>query len=163
MDVVQLIIDRLKTTIPTVVDAGGIKKFYYGDPDLIPAHDLPAIIVEQTSDLTENGSVAEHDVIDTVIVKVLVNKKDDWTGTANENTESTHKKLRAFVGIPDATKRYPKNSVKGALIGTLAGDMRIMRDSSVEYGIQPRPEDVLTAEAHVTVRVEHSVRIDNAL
>lgn len=157
-DSVTLIIERLKASLPE----GKFKTFYAGDPDLIPEFNLPCIVVELMDSRTEGGSTAERDVTDTVLVKVIYNKKDDWTGTIDP-LNSTHRNLLDAVNKTDDNNTYLPDTLYGALLEPLNGDMRINRDSVLELGTLPRPENIVTAEAHLTLNVLHTVRVEQSI
>lgn len=139
------------------------KEFYDGDPDLIPTFNLPCLIVEQTADTTEKYSVASDAVTETLVVKVIRNKADDWKPNVDP-LNLTHLKIRRAIGGRDATTgRYLPNTVKGALSVGVWGPRRIGRGMTVEIGVQPRPaengEELVTAEGHVTIQIEYSVNV----
>ena len=154
-DSVQLVLRLLKDAL----DGSGIKQFYDGDPDLIPEFNLPCIVVEQLTDETVGGTFREDDVRDTVLVKVIFNKKDDWTNDVDP-TNTTHTKIRKLIGGRDLQSGdYLPGTVKGALRPELYGQRRIGSEMSVELGVLPRPEELITAEGHVTVKVDYSVDV----
>lgn len=151
-DSVQLTIDLLRTTF-----GSDFKEYYDGDPDRIPAFNLPALVVDQPTGTSSKASVAEHDVLDTIRVKVVFNKKDDWADNVDPLNLTHYKIRKAIAGRDETTGRYLGKSILGALVSGLDGDRRLGKGISMEYGRVKRPGDVVTAEGHVTFQVLHSV------
>lgn len=152
-DSVQLVIRLLREAM------GEEYSYFDGDPDLIAKHDLPAVLVEQVSDNTTGGTFAEDDVTDTLVVKVVFDKSDDWTNQ-DDKLKMTHIKLReAIAARVDDGNSYRPNTVKGALRPEVYGVRRIGGNLSVDFGILQRPNELITAEAHVTVLVMYSVDV----
>lgn len=148
-DSVELVLTLLRTSM-------GEKYTYFdGDPDLIAKHDLPAIVVEQTGEVTVGGTFGEDDTTDTVLVKVILDKSDDWTPQA-EKLNLTHRKVRKIINERGVDGKYLPGTVKGALRRELDGGRRINHELAVDYGFLRRPEDVFTSEGHVTVKIEYS-------
>lgn len=153
-DSVQLVLGLLKAAF----EDGQFKEFYDGDPDMIPLFNLPAIIVTQTADTTTSDTTNEDDIVDQVVVKVIYNKADDFTGDDVNPLDMTERKIRQAMAARDAvTGHYLPNTVKGALQANVYGDSRINKGMTIAYGTMPRPNDLYTAEGHLTINVEYSV------
>lgn len=163
-DNVQRILHLMKATFE-----GKFKTYYDGDPDVIPIFNLPCIIVTQTSDETIADSWQQDEVVDTLTVKIVLNKKDDYDNDKVNPLNMTERKIRDFVSERDQTTgHYLPHTVKGA-IRTMAVDgiTAIAGSMNVEYGINPRSigkaVDVeyadLTAEGHVTFTISYPVDI----
>lgn len=60
------------------------KAYYNGDPDVIPDFNLPCVSVMKDSDQTGNGPTGLQRVTEELVVKVILNKADDWTATTDE-------------------------------------------------------------------------------
>ncbi|MFF6951825.1 hypothetical protein ACFZAD_24600 [Streptomyces iakyrus] len=138
--------------------------YYNGDPERIPAANLPAIVIAQNNASVEPAAFHQDDVTDEVVIKLILNKQDDYTGEVDP-LNLTEKKLRDFVGARNAqTGQYLDKTVLGALrkYGT-QGITAIAEQVSVEYGILPRSfdtdglPDLITAEAHVTFAIQYPV------
>lgn len=157
-DSVELVLDALRTRMDQT-----FKAYYDGDPDLIPDFNLPACVVTKTSDTQETATARQDEVTETIVIKAILNKKDDWTG-AKELTNSTEKRLRQIMEERDETGRYRDTSVRGGLRYGLDGSRRMTGSISMEIGVQLRPTttgaDLLTAEAHLTIQLKHSVYVD---
>ena len=154
-DSVELILELLRENMGST-----FKTYYDGDPDLIPDFNLPACVVTKASDTEVGGTFAEDDVTEALVIKAILNKKDDWDNKA-EPTNLTEKKLRQIMEARDATTgRFLKNSIKGAVRKGLDGDRRIGQSMSLEIGVNVRPNDVVTAEAHLTIQLEYSLDVD---
>ncbi|MGB3684957.1 MAG: hypothetical protein WA991_03930 [Ornithinimicrobium sp.] len=137
-----------------------IKAFYSGDPDVIPAFNLPAIVVSKLSDESIADSMADDQVTERIIVKLILDKRDDWTAQTDE-VDLTEAKIRRLIEARDETTgRYLDNTVKKVLRETLEQEnLLIAGPTTFEIGTLPRPNDVVTMEGHITVPVQHSVPI----
>jgi len=139
------------------------KKYYDGDPEVLPSFNLPCLIVTQTKDDTTEAEQSEDDVTDSIRIKVVYDKRDDFTGSRDEAIDLTEKKLRDVVRALDENGQYAKGTIKRMLRDALLDGVTAVAPSmSVEFGINERPtfseEDVpLTAEAWVTFAVQYSV------
>ncbi|KSZ59663.1 MULTISPECIES: hypothetical protein [Rhodococcus] len=162
----QRILDLMKQTFGTHEGGGPFKEFYDGDPDEIPAFNLPCIVVDQTNDDTDKGAWGQDDVTDTIMIKVIFNKADDWTANIDPN-DLTSRKIRRIIAARDPkTGRYLPNTVKGALraMGT-KGLTAVGGNLSVEYGMVPRvngDKGLLTQEGWVRFTIEYPVDVEEA-
>lgn len=139
-------------------------QYFDGEPGVVFEPELPAIIVTEVGDLTEPGTFGQDDVTEQIMVKVLLNKKDDFK-TNRDPENLTETKLRKLVGVRHpVTGHYEEQSVKGALraFGT-EGIVAIGRSVEVFYDIQPRQDGVLTAEAHVVFSLQYAVDVEEAV
>lgn len=161
VDSVQLVLDAMRETF-----GAEFKTYYDGDPEAIPVFNLPALIVTQTGDETAEGAFRQDDVIDRLTIKLVLNKRDDFT-TKLDPLNTTERRLRDYVGKKSAaTGRYEEQTVKYALRhAALEGVTAIAGSITVEYGLMPRTgltdkntlTELLTAEAHVNFAVQYSV------
>ncbi|MGW6120439.1 hypothetical protein ACWFRF_15460 [Nocardia sp. NPDC055165] len=142
-----------------------IKSFYDGDPEAIPEFNLPAIVVDQPNDNTDQGAIGQDDVIDEIVVKVIFNKKDDYDNNKVKEEGTTSRKIRDLVGKRNpATGSYGENTVKGAIRRyRTQGIVAVAPSFSVNYGILPRANGIVTAEGHVTFTIEYSIDVNEAL
>lgn len=139
------------------------KTYYDGDPEAIPLFNLPALIVDQTGDDTQEGAMGEDDIVDHITVKVVMNKRDDFKNDRAEEVNTTARKIRDLVGKRDPeTGDYDKHTIKSVIRSvTFEGVEAVANSMKVEYGIQPRPGGGegfadLTAEGHVSFSVQYS-------
>lgn len=141
--------------------------YYDGDPEAIPLFNLPAIIVTQTGDETSEDQQGEDKVLDAITIKVVLDKRDDFTGDKVDPLNLSERKIRDFIAKRDPeTGQYDPRSVKGAIRKELLDDFTAVAPTmNVEYGLNPRgagyAKDVeyanLTAEGHVSFTVEYPV------
>jgi hypothetical protein len=157
-----------KDTVPRIIEilrdefqGGPFVTFYDGDPELIPVFNLPAVIVTQTGDENTLETNATDEVTEQVVIKVVYNKKDDWADDVDP-LNMTEKKIREVIGrIDPDTGRYGEQTVKRALREHLSEQNMILDGPmTVVLGINPRANDVMTAEGHVTVTVKYSVNVE---
>lgn len=144
--------------------------YYDGDPDVIPRFNMPCVIVTQTKDDTTEGEMGEDDVADEIRIKLVLDKKDDYTGSIEVNesgfiTNTTDKRLRTFVSRRNDKNEYETGTVKYALrTAMLDGVVAIAPTMNIQYGINERqtlgePDKFveLTAEAWITFSIQSSV------
>jgi len=151
------IIDLLKTNL----GSAGFKQFYFGDPIAIPQSLLPAIVVEFRSSNIEVATTAQDDIFDTVVIKLIFNKKDEFNKSANE--VAGHRRLRELVQGVDASNGEVSQS---SVVGILRKNFTLSSNSDnqeivIDYGIMPRPEQVITEEAHIQVAIRQLTTVTN--
>lgn len=158
-DNVQRIVKLMKETF-----AGGpFKEIYDGDPEQIPVFNLPCLVVDITGDTTERGAMSQDDVTEQIVIKVIFNKKDDWSNKVDPNNLTT-RKIREIVAARDPeTGLYGDQTIKGAIRRlSTKGLTAVGEDVTVEYGIVPRVDKqnpIITAEGHVTVPITYTVDV----
>lgn len=152
-DNVQRLLGVMKDTFGTT-----FKCYYDDDPEQIPDFNLPCLVVSQLGDTTDQAAFEQDDVEEELVVKVIMNKKDDF-GMDVDPTNMTQRKIRELIGKRDpATGDYDARTVKGALrkFG-LSGILAVAPQMTTVYGITPRYNDMLTAEGHVVFKITYSV------
>lgn len=160
---VERVIEMMIETFgPAAID-GTFRTYYNGDPEVIPAFNLPCAIVSQTKDDTAEGAMGEDDVTDEIRIKLVFDKRDDYTGKINP-LNLTEKRLRDLVGLVDESNEYKPGTVKRMLRDALLdGVEAVAPRMQVEYGVNPREtlgnsDNVeWTAEAWVTFSLQYAV------
>ncbi|GAA1073978.1 hypothetical protein [Tsukamurella spumae] len=142
---------------------GEFKEFYDGDPDQIPAFNLPCIVVDQTNEDTEAAAFGQDDTTDRLVIKVIYNKADDYASGINPNN-LTSRKIRRVIGERDPDSgQYLPNTIKHALRHTgTEGITAIGSDLAIEYGQVPRlngDKGIWTQEGHVRFSVQYSTDV----
>lgn len=157
-DTVQRVLRLMRETF-----GKAFQEYYDGDPEAIPLFNLPAIIVTQTGDETSEDQQGEDKVLDAITIKVVFNKRDDFTGDKIDPLNLTERKIREIIARRDPeTGAYDPQSVKGAIRKKLLDDFTAVAPTmNVEYGVNPRVAGEgladLTAEGHVSFTVEYPV------
>jgi len=139
---------------------GDIFKFYYdGDPLFIPQQNLPCIIIETDSETPSSDATGIDKLTTEVTVKLVVNKKDDYG--KSPDTVMWRKRLQKMVSDRDRTTRqYKDKTVFGLLRVNLTLDDRFTSSVPVvKYGVVPRPQDLITEEAHIELSVQETVPV----
>jgi hypothetical protein len=155
--------DRVTRVIDLLRDRFGdyFKKYFDDDPGDIASFDLPCVIVSENQDVTSQGSMAQDDIEEQILIKVVFDKKDDYRNDREVSDSPTQRKLRAIVGRRDeGTGLYMDQTIKGAIreFGQL-DQSEIANDMTTEYGTQPRDSGLMTIEAHVTFGIQYSVYV----
>ena len=162
-DAVDLVLARIEETYGEAGPEGKFRTYYNGEPEVIPMFNLPCVIVTQLRDDTEEAEMGEDDVTDQIRIKLVMNKKEDYSGTIDP-LNLTEKRLRDLVGRRNAQNQYKDGTIKRMLRDALLeGVTAVAPTMAVEYGVNPR--DTLgdsdnvawTAEAWVTFSIQYSV------
>lgn len=135
------------------------KAFYNGDPDVIPDFNLPCVSVVKNNDQIGNGPTGMQRVTEVLVVKVIMNKADDWTATTDE-VDLTEKKIRDMVEAVDPeTGNYLPTTLKNALLTRFTvSRLALNQDMTFELDVPPRGEEMVTQEGHLTLSVTYLVQ-----
>lgn len=160
-EITQKILTLMKETF-----GSEFNEYYDGDPDQIPVFNLPCVVVDQLTDDTERGSWGQDDITETIIIKVIYNKADDYSDNVDPLNLTT-RKIRRAVGARDPeTGDYAPNTIKFAIRQfATEGITAVATTMTVQYGLVPRLEGdigILTQEAHVQFPVRYSVDVEQA-
>jgi hypothetical protein len=156
VDSVAQVLALMKETFGDPGPTGVFAEYYDGDPEAIPLFNLPALIVDQTGDTTVGAAFEQDDVSDTIVVKIVLNKRDDFDNDKVKALNTTSRKIRDLIArIDPDTGTYAAGTVKHTLRNALFDNATmISNELRVEYGIMPRAGGDgyadLTAEGHVT-------------
>jgi hypothetical protein len=141
------------------------RSIFFGDPFAIPVSQLPCIIVDTDQTIDKLGPTGYDRVLTTIVVKVVLNKRDDFAGDVADSV--TKRKLVDYIAARDATtKQYLPATVMGILRTSLTLDNKLINmESETKYGIVERivqaGMESLTAEGQVTVTTEELIQVDN--
>lgn len=147
---------------------GNYKAYFFGDPFAIPQSQLPCIIVDLDDERSELGPTGFDRLHQTIIVKVVHNKRDDFGG--DTETSLTKRKLMLAMSARDATtKQYVPESVMGIVrkFYTLSNEIELQDPGEIKYGIVNRnfaaeaDQNSLTAEAQLTLTTSQLIQVDN--
>jgi hypothetical protein len=153
----QKIIDLLKATLTYYP----FKEYFDGEPVLIPESLLPCIVVHKVNGTEGFGPTGFDKSTSEIVIKVVFNKKDDLSSSGRQYT--THKKLKEIIEARDGTtKLFVEKSIMGILRKNVTlVDTVIDQEIDLNYDVVPRPDDVITEEGHVTIRVTQLIQINN--
>lgn len=138
--------------------SGKFNAFYDGDPDQIPTFNLPAVSVVKYSDQNDNGPTGYRRVSETIQIKIIYNKADDWDAQ-DDQTDLTEKKIRDFVEARDPnTGAYKPGTLKDTLMHRFTAEGLTLDDTMLfELGSVTRPADLMTEEGHITLTLSYLV------
>lgn len=129
--------------------------YYDGDPDEIPKSNLPCVICVKNSDRMENGPTGMQRVTEELVVKVVLNKEDDWQSDVDP-TKLTEKRIRDIVEARAPAGGYDPSTVKYALMNRFRmSGVALDQSMTFELGALPRTEDLITEEGHLTISVTY--------
>src|SRR4051794_12813822 len=142
-EIVTVVRDGLRAAL----GSDPIKSYYEGDPDVIPEFNLPAIVVMKRSDISTTESSFKDDVVETIQVKVIFDKRPDWTATTDE-VDLTERKIRQLVEARDpGTGRYVANTVKRVVREILEqNNLLIVGETTFQLDGLLRPNEIVTME-----------------
>jgi hypothetical protein len=131
------IIDTLIELLKTEEYSTFFRHFYYGDPGDIPVSNYPCVCVELQKTQITHGPTGMDKIVQTVEIKLMYNKKDDFGKDPNEI--HGQRKLEEYAqGVDPDTDQYDEKTVAGLLrknftLGNLVTD----QDMIIEYGVSP--------------------------
>lgn len=138
------------------------KAYFEGDPYDIPVPLLPCIVVAKQSGTTNPGPTGTNDITENIVVKVVMNKKDDF-GAAQSypNVDLTERKLRlALEGRDYATAAYLPGSICGILTTNITlGQQVLQMKLATAYMLNQRTQALLTSEGHVQIYLRERVEV----
>lgn len=136
------------------------RPFYFGDPLHVPESLLPTVSVDIETGESPLGPTGHDEQTQRLMIKVLVNKKHDLKKAPKE-VVATRKLIEYVEEIDENTGQYKTNTILGILRKNLTLESTsIGNDISWEYGVVER-EDVLTAEAWITISVSKNIEVSN--
>lgn len=133
--------------------------YFYGDPVAIPVSQLPALIIEHTDTGTDPAPTGMERLHHTILVKLALNKKDDFNKKPDEVV--CQRLLEQYTeGIDADTSQYAEQTIVGVLRRNFTLQQTVNdQELTIRYLLQPRPQNLLTAEAEVTVTVQEDVML----
>lgn len=147
--VVDTLIELFKENLGTSL----FKQYFFGDPVAVPQSMLPAIAIDLNRTSYELGPSYHDEVTHEVTIQLLFNKKDDF-GKPEGEVGVMRDLQNAVQARDETTGEFLPTSILGILRKNLTmGNLMIESVPSVEFGIVPRPSEVVTAEAHITVTI----------
>lgn len=109
------ILEAAKTSAGSTAPIKKINGFYYGDPILIPASNLPAIVVMPVSDsVTARGTAYDQSDI-RIRIKLVQNLKDEMGNTAAVYNSGLTKNAVDLFQERDENRKLKPESIVGAM------------------------------------------------
>jgi len=136
------------------------RPFYFGDPLHIPASMLPTVAVDIETGESPLGPTGHDEQIETLIIKVLVDKRPDLNKKAGE-VVALQNLIKYVEELDETTGQYKTDTILGILRKNLTLEKTsIGHDISWEYGVVER-EDILTAECWIRISVDKLIEVPN--
>lgn len=150
---------EIRQRLKDALGAGTFREYYIGDPLQIPQSSLPCVIIEKESETVEADATGLDKVETTILVKLVVNKKDDFGRVSKDVL--WRERLESMAAARDkTTKQFKDESVLGVLRKQFTLGNRVLNhNETVEYGLTPRPQDVITEEAHIRITFTELVEV----
>jgi hypothetical protein len=154
LDGTELIIALLRKNFPE------FRAVFEGDPYEIGQSLLPCLIVSKQSGTSKPGATGIQDVSETILIQIVVNKKDDFGAVdANPNADLTNRRLRIKAeGRDQNTGMYLENSICGVLTKNITLGNTVSRmELATDYSLTLRTDEMITSEAHISVYIEERI------
>lgn len=145
--------------------------YYYGDPFAIPNSHFPCLIVDWQRSDPQAAPTRSDKWKHNIVIKAVVPKMDDVGAKMDPETRivdiPTRSKLERLMFARDGTTgQYLDTSVLGVLRKNYTmGGKFTLNESLVEFGTSPRTSDegkpIVTAEAHITLTLNETIRVPN--
>lgn len=133
---------------------GVFKYFYYGDPYVVPAANLPCIAVEKVKSGSKSGPTGMDKRVQVIEIKLLMNKQTEF----NKKPEEVHgaRTLEQYAeGVNATTGNYDEHTVAGILRKNFTlNNNATGNDLDIDYGVTPRGNNQLLAVARITATIE---------
>lgn len=147
------IIEQIKDLIP------GTKEVFDGDPYAIATSQLPALMVETDGGTVRTGATGMDKKGETITIKYVMDKRTDFGSSSKANENYKHLKRIVWARDPN-TKTWKEETLMYALRQNFTLDnVVVSQEVDVDFPVVPRPDDVLTIEAHVTFRATENVPV----
>lgn len=155
-DTITRILTLLRTTF-----GENFKSYYEGDPIQIPKSSFPCIIVEKVATQIAVGATGTDRLTEQLSVRVVLNKSDDYG--ASDNFDTTERKLRRLVEARDASTGLFQADTLMHVLRTNITLGSVVLDSTIEvlYELNPRPEQLVTSEASLSIVTTQDVFVNN--
>lgn len=134
-----------------------IKSYYFGDPLIIPAANLPSVIVVKRSSEISQGATGIDEIDKVYTIRVAISKKDELGKSPDEMAVQ-----RTLADIVEGTTggSWGEQSIIGILRKYFTlGDTIENQDISVEYFLSERG-DLLVEEAEININIKDFINVD---
>ena len=153
-DFKPLLEDEVITILKDNLGSAHFKEYYIGDPLFIPQSKLPCVVVEVERSTSEAGPTGMDQLQFFVVIKLIFNKKTAFSKQPDQ--VAGYRELRYLAqGVDKSDSEVSQSSVVGILrknftLGNLVENQLV----DIQYGITPRPQDVITEEAQIRVVID---------
>lgn len=155
------VIDTLIELFKDNFGSGTFKAYFFGDPMDIPKSMMPCLIIDLNSTSYELGPTQFDEIVHDVLIQAVFNKADDFGKPEKEVGV-----LRDLHDIVQARDETTGDFLNTSIIGILRrnitiGNLMIETIPTVQFGTVPRPANIITAEAHIQLKVRELQQISN--
>lgn len=160
-DFQETIIDTLIRILKENQHFAFFRAFYYGDPIKIPSSNLPCIIIEPVETEAAADATGLDSLQQVVEIKLAYDKKNDFGKAPNEVYGV--RKLQEFAeGLDPASNIYDDKTIVGILRKNFTlGNIATNQQLTINYGVSPRPDDMLTQEAIIRFVVNRLIEVES--
>jgi hypothetical protein len=164
----KTIVDRIIDLLKGSELGSYFQKFYYGDPLLIGSSAIPCCVVELQGTKIMVANTAEDQVTQTVAIKLIYNKSDDFDLDDDEEVTGQRPLEEMAEGINAQTATWDPGTVLGLLRKNFTiGDYILDQQIDIRYGIRSRPSsengEGITAECQLICTFMHHVQVLNRI
>lgn len=137
------------------------KAYFNGELLNVTEEFLPCIMVTTSTAQVVSGPTTADDIVETVIVIIVENKKDDIG--ADAETDLTDFRVRKLImGQDPATAQYLPNTVLYAIRKHLTmGNDTLQSDTTVDFTPNTRgaTQEIATQEGYVTISIKRRIYV----
>lgn len=150
--IIDTIIDLLKAQFGDT-----FKAYYFGDPIMVPAEEMPCVLVYKKSGAVEFGYTGSDENTEEIYIQVIMNKKDELGNPAKEYT--MHRELMEIVEGRDATTgEYLDSSIMGVIRKNITA-LGVDQTARPEYVIDMRGTDTFTNECSLRLEITEIIPV----
>lgn len=134
------------------------KAYFNGQPENIPESMLPCLMVSETTGRIESGATGTDNIIETIVIILVENKKDD--AGSDPEKDLTELRLRRLVKgqYPEGSAKvgqYIEKSVMYAIRTYISmSDAVLNSEIETDFDVNIRGENTITQEAYVAITLE---------
>lgn len=138
------------------------RAYFIGDPIQIPEVKLPCMIIEPVDETSALLATGLDDVTQNLRIRVVVNKKDDYQRAVTNEVLWLERLQLMVSGRDENTNEYLENTVIGVLRKFLTLGGRFWSSNlTVRYTQQPRPSQMITEEAVISLTLRERLVISD--
>jgi MarR-like DNA-binding transcriptional regulator SgrR of sgrS sRNA len=136
-----------------------IKSFFYGDPLILAASNLPAIIVENKNTNITHGATGMDEMNAVFSIKLVMSKKDELG--KNPEEVSLQRTMADILMQRDTNNNWEETSIIGILRKYFTlGETIENQEIVIEYFVAERGE-LITEEAELLITIKDFINVPN--
>lgn len=157
----KLTVSEILLNLFKVAFGDQFRLYRVGDPITPGQSMLPAIFVTETNLPIEQDATGYDELTHNIFIQVVYNKKVEMGRPTEGNTLDTILDNIVF-GRDATTGAYLDNTIVGVLRTNLTvSGLAVNSKITIRKGVVPRPEEMITAEAHIEATITELQAVNN--